>query len=245
MIELPLDNTPSKEFSVNTPVGVLRFKTQWDSFLGQWFMDILSPTGETWLNRVSLTAGTDNLIDGCGIPELRDCALFAIDTNDVGVKANATVTVAHEITDTRTIVRMTSNGYAVWGKAPVLSDDPNYTYATSQIISIIGGKTCFSTYNGDRLYLVSPSGDISWNISHTSSGIGANLSGTGIYTVNNAVSGNNVNLVSVDGTVTGGFAIAKPSSTKLRICADDSGNFYVAGSLLILAEGLGIVEELV
>jgi hypothetical protein len=82
MIELPLDSTPSKEFSVSTPVGVLRFKTQWDSFLGQWLMDIISPTGETWLNRVVITAGTDNLLDGCGIPELRDCAMFAIYTKD-------------------------------------------------------------------------------------------------------------------------------------------------------------------
>ncbi len=82
MIEIPLDNTPSKEFSVNTPVGVLRFKTQWDAFLGQWYMDVSSSTGETLINRVALTAGVDNLLDGCGVPLLRDCAMFAIDTKD-------------------------------------------------------------------------------------------------------------------------------------------------------------------
>jgi hypothetical protein len=227
MIELPLDNTPSKEFSVSTPIGVLRFKTQWDSFLGQWFTDIISPTGETWLNRVALTAGTDNLLDGCGIPELRDCAMFAIDTKDVGVKANATVTVAHEITNLRNVVKYSPDGYVIWGT--------NAFDGISKDIAVLSGDHfCVSHGSNDTITGLGISGDREWTTYVgllCVRGLASNPAGTAIYTIGStASSGYNVNIFTAHGVATGGFLVDRPTSTKYAICVDSSGNFYTGGA---------------
>jgi hypothetical protein len=229
MIELPLDNTPSKEFSVNTPVGVLRFKTQWDSFLGQWFMDILSPTGDTWINRVALTAGTDNLIDGCGIPELRDCALFAIDTNDVGVKANATITAVSEIFYAFNTTRLNSDGYYMFGSGAVTPSSKNMVYDSSS-----GGLYC-SVSTGFKKVTID--GNFAWQvaisgITNPTIGIAMSQDGhvwTGGYAAADTL-GNVANLrkYTTSGVQSAYYNVTNPSRI-WSLCLDASGNVYTVG----------------
>lgn len=229
MIELPLDNTPSKEFSVNTPVGVLRFRTQWDSFLGQWYMDILSPTGETWLNRVALTAGVDNLLAGCGIPELRDCALFAIDTKDVGVRANATVMVNSTISNFYNTVKYDSNGTSIWGSRA-------HDGWSSSIAIMDGDLVCMSSDIYSSVTAISNSGTFKWktDLSTTDSAkcVEVSTDGTILYTfgLTSGRTGFNINKISLTGELSGGFLVDRPSGSPQDLAVDNSGNVYTCGN---------------
>lgn len=229
MIELPLDNTPSKEFSVNTPVGVLRFRTQWDSFLGQWYMDILSPTGETWLNRVALTAGVDNLLAGCGIPELRDCALFAIDTKDVGVRANATITAVGEIFYAFNTTRLNSDGYYMFGSGAITTSSRNMVYDPTS-------SGLFCSFNSG-FKKVRIDGNLEWSmeisgVSNPTIGIAMSSDGfvwTGGYSAEDTL-GHLANLrkYTAAGVQSAYYNIDDPTRI-YSLCLDSSGNIYTAG----------------
>ena len=84
MIQLPIDNYPCMSFSVNTDVGVLRFRTYWDSLLSMWYLDIIGADGSPLLNGIALLTGSNNLIVGSGVPVLDDCALFVVDSSGNG-----------------------------------------------------------------------------------------------------------------------------------------------------------------
>jgi hypothetical protein len=84
MIQLPIDNYPCMSFSVTTDVGVLQFRTYWDSLLSVWRMDIIGSDGTDLLDGIALTTGSNNLIAGTGIPLLDGCALFVVDTSGSG-----------------------------------------------------------------------------------------------------------------------------------------------------------------
>lgn len=228
MIELPLDNTPSKEFSVNTPVGVLRFRAQWDSFLGQWYMDILSPTGETWLNRVALTAGVDNLLAGCGVPELRDCALFAIDTKDVGVRANATITAATDIYYQLSSGRVNNEGLILWGNADSFTGRIIFDAESSTSFSCSGSEFCRKGLDGTLIY----NKHIGSSLSYMARSIC--VSGDYVWVGGDKATdyfGNYGNLrkYTKDGTFVACFDKTNPGSV-YALCGDSSGNIYAAGS---------------
>lgn len=220
MIELPIDNTPSKEFSVNTPVGVLRFRTQWDSFLGQWYMDIMSPTGETWINRVALTAGVDNLLAGCGVPELRDCAMFAIDTKDVGVRANATVAITSKISQARRVEKLDTNGKIIWARTwDHVTEAPTDGFIRGD------GENVYYVYGYD-VYKLDTTGAVVWSktVATSTPRIGMNLSRTALYTAGFA--GPTISRRDANGDVVSSFDIDAALSIRC-LCADDTGNVFV------------------
>lgn len=224
MIELPLDNTPSKEFSVNTPVGVLRFRTQWDSFLGQWYMDILSPTGETWLNRVALTAGVDNLLTGCGVPELRDCALFAIDTNDVGVRANATITAVSEIFYAFNTTRLNSDGYYMFGSGSSIASANQMIYDSTKGLLFVS--------DGARIKKIAIDGSVAGFFYVPSNSVAIDNEGfvwTGGFSETDSL-GNIANLrkFTSEGVQVAHYNVSNPSIIR-ALCCDDSGNVYAVG----------------
>lgn len=84
MIEIPTDTSPSKEFSTNTDIGTLRFRTYWNSFMPMWYLDIVGQDGNDLLSGIALTTGTNNLIKGTNVQELDGCAIFVVDTGDKG-----------------------------------------------------------------------------------------------------------------------------------------------------------------
>ena len=84
MIEIPTDNNPSKEFSVNTDIGTLRFRTYWNPLMSMWYLDVIGQDGLDLLSGIALTTGSNNLIRGTNVQELIGCAIFVVDTSGNG-----------------------------------------------------------------------------------------------------------------------------------------------------------------
>lgn len=84
MIELPVDNTPCKSFSVNTSAGVFRLRTYWNNLISMWSLDFIGTSDEVLIGGISLVTGVNNLIKGTGLDLFEGIALFVIDTSGNG-----------------------------------------------------------------------------------------------------------------------------------------------------------------
>jgi len=84
MIKLPVDNTPCKSFSVNTDVGVFRFRTYWNNLLSTWFIDIIGTDNQNVVSGIALLTGINNLVAGTGLDELKGCAMVVVDSSGNG-----------------------------------------------------------------------------------------------------------------------------------------------------------------
>jgi hypothetical protein len=82
MIILPITNDGCRQFSVNTPAGLLTFTTYWLPLAGLWACDISDSNGADLMTGIALVAGTPNLLTGNVVTSLQGYALEVLKASD-------------------------------------------------------------------------------------------------------------------------------------------------------------------